>query len=291
MKFSNHVPVMLKEAVEYLDIKQGQVIVDATFGFGGHARKVLEKTGPGGLLIGFEADKYVYQEVKKDFKQENLILINDNFVNLKANLEKNGVKSVDAIYFDLGISTFHYKESGRGFSFAKDEPLDMRLSGVGPSAADLINGLSEKELANLFYELAQEYKSRQIAKEIVVYRRKNKITSSSELSGIIERAVGRRGRIHPATKVFQALRIAVNNELDNVLTGIEDGLGVLKRGGRILVITFHSGEDRIVKNKFKQLEGDGLLEIITKKPVAPTREECLINPPSRSAKIRVARRV
>lgn len=292
MNDGHHVPVMLKEVVQYLEPAEGQIVIDATFGFGGHAREIAKSIGGAGKLIGFERDDKVFKLSGKTINDKNYILLNENFINMRLNLEKLNIHIVDAVYFDLGISTFHYRESGKGFSFGKDEGLDMRLDGdIGPSAKDLVNGLSEKELADLFYNLAEEYKSRQIAKAIVERRRKNKIETTKELAEIIEKTVARKGKIHPATKVFQALRIAVNDELNNIEVGIDQAVSILKKGGRILIITFHSGEDRIVKNKFKALAKEGMLEIITKKPVVPSREEIAENPPSRSAKIRVARRV
>lgn len=288
----NHVPVMLNEVIDCLEIRPGQVIVDATFGFGGHGYRVAEKLGKNGRLIGFERDIDVFQRDSVEKKIANVELINDNFTHLRENLEKLGIEKVDAVYFDLGISTYHYHHSGRGFSFSKDEPLDMRLSqDLDVSASDLVNGLSERELADLFYVLAQEFKSRQIAKAIVDYRRKKKIKSSGELAEIIAQVVKRRGKIHPATKVFQALRMAVNDELDNLRDGLAAAVNVLKIGGRVLIITFHSGEDRVVKHFLKDEAREGRVEILTKKPIVPERQECIENPPSRSAKIRVARRI
>lgn len=291
-KMREHTPVLLQELVERLDPRRGSIIVDATFGFGGHAREVSKKIGKRGKLIGFERDEDIVLRVKHDVLENNITLINDNFTNLKKNLDRLGIDKVDGVYFDLGISTFHYHGSGRGFSFSKDEPLDMRLDkDSAVSARDLINGLSKDELANLFYNLSQEYRSRQIAAEIVKYRRRRKIETSKELADIISRTTPRHGRIHPATKVFQALRIAVNNEIDNLSEGLNQAVKVLNKDGKLLVITFHSGEDRVVKNFLKDAARAGEVEILTKKPLQPTRQECINNPPSRSAKLRVARRV
>lgn len=287
----NHVPVMLKEVIEYLEPKEGQIVADATFGFGGHAKEVMAKIGRSGLLIGIERDRDIFDKVREGFSKENCILINDNFINLESNLEKINVEKIDSIYFDLGVSTFHYHQSGRGFSFTKNEPLDMRLDHRGESAEQIVNEYSETELADLFFSLADEHRSRQIAKAIVQYRKKECIKTSLQLANLIENSVRRTGRIHPATKVFQALRIAVNRELENISDAIEQAVSVLKTGGKILIITFHSGEDRVVKNKFKEMAQLGLIEIVTKKVVKPTRREVLENPPSRSAKIRVVRRV
>lgn len=282
---------MLKEVIEYLEPKEGQIVADATFGFGGHAKEVMAKIGRSGLLIGIERDRDIFDKVREGFSKENCILINDNFINLESNLEKINVEKIDSIYFDLGVSTFHYHQSGRGFSFTKNEPLDMRLDHRGESAEQIVNEYSETELADLFFSLADEHRSRQIAKAIVQYRKKECIKTSLQLANLIENSVRRTGRIHPATKVFQALRIAVNRELENISDAIEQAVSVLKTGGKILIITFHSGEDRVVKNKFKEMAQLGLIEIVTKKVVKPTRREVLENPPSRSAKIRVVRRV
>jgi len=285
-----HVPVLLQEVLEYLDPKPGDIVVDATFGFGGHAREILKKIGSSGKLVGIETDREVIAKVKADFP--SLQIIHGNFRDLKTLLEKNGVGKVDGILFDLGVSSYHFDASGRGFSFAKDEPLDMRLDeGLPRTAADLVNSMHEKELADLFYHLADEYASRRIATAIVSAREKEKITRTLQLAEIVRRAKLRRfSKIHPATKVFQALRIAVNDELGALMSALPQAIELLKKDGRAVVISFHSGEDRLVKNIFKSAAQSGEIDILTKKPsVAEPLERCE-NPRARSAKLRAAKR-
>ena len=285
-----HVPVLLQEVLEYLDPKPGDIVVDATFGFGGHAREILKRIGPGGKLVGIETDREVIDKAKADFSAQQIV--HGNFRDLKTLLENNGVRKIDGILFDLGVSSYHFDSSGRGFSFAKDEPLDMRLdSGLPQTGAGLVNSANVKELADLFYHLADEYASRRIAAAIVAARQKEKITRTGQLAEIVSRAKGRRfGKIHPATKVFQALRIAVNDELGALREALPQAIELLKKDGRIVVISFHSGEDRLVKNVFKSAAQSGEIDILTKKPsVAEPLERCE-NPRARSAKLRAAKR-
>jgi len=285
-----HTPALLQKVLEYLAPKPGQTIVDATFGFGGHAREILSKIGPDGKLVGIEADREVIAKVKADFP--SLRIIHGNFRDLKTLLEKDGIKKVDGILFDLGVSSYHFDASGRGFSFAKDEPLDMRLDESLPrTAADLVNSMNEKELADLFYELADEYASRRIAAAIVAARQKSRITRTAQLAEIVRRAKARRfSKIHPATKVFQALRIAVNDELGALGQTLPQAIELLKKDGRIVVISFHSGEDRLVKNIFKSSAQSGEIDILTKKPSVAEPQERRENPRARSAKLRAAER-
>ena len=287
-----HIPVLLQEVTRYLDPKPSDVVVDATFGFGGHSKEILNKIGKRGRLIAFEKDPEVLRLGRKYFsKSANLELVNDDFENIVLIIENLKIKSVDKILFDLGVSSYHFERSARGFSFLKDEPLDMRLSpNTLETAADLINETSERELADLFYSLSDEKRSRRIARAIVLERRKKRFRTTAQLRDLLERIIPRSSKIHPATKVFQALRIAVNDELDKISRVLPQAVGVLKRRGRIAVISFHSGEDRIVKNIFKQLKEEGKIEILTKKPIVPERQEIIANPRSRSAKLRVARR-
>lgn len=285
-----HIPVLLKEVLEYLDVKPGEVVVDGTFGFGGHAKEILAKVGDG-RVIGIEKDPEIYKLAKENFKQENLTLVNDGFENLSSILENLGVKKIDGILLDLGISSYHFDESEKGFSLKRDEPLDMRLSETGPTAADLVNGLSRDELANLIYTLSDEGMSRQIAKAIVESRRTGKIKTTFELAEIVSAVKRTKGKIHPATKTFQALRIAVNDELGALKKVLAEAIERLNKGGRIVIISFHSGEDRIVKNAFKNFVKESAVEILTKKPVLPTFGETKENPRSRSARFRSARKI
>lgn len=287
-----HQPVLLDEVLEYLDIKPGEVVVDGTLGFGGHSLQMLKKIGNSGKLIGIEQDTEVIEMVSENLSGKNIFLVNANFERFGEILQGLKVKKVDKILFDLGVSSFHFDKSGRGFSFQKDEPLDMRLSDqVQTTAADLVNALSRKELADLIYDLGDETMSRQIAAAIVENRRKAKIVSTSQLTSIIESAVPRRGKINPSTKTFQALRIAVNNELGVLLSVLPQAIDSLKKGGRIAVISFHSGEDRIVKNFLKTQKNEKRIEILTKKPVMAACREINDNPRSRSARLRVAQKI
>ncbi len=285
-----HTSVLLQQVLKYLAPSSGETVVDATFGFGGHAREILKKIGAGGKLIGIETDREVIAKAEADFP--TLQIVHGNFRDLKTLLEKNGVRKVDGILFDLGVSSYHFDTSGRGFSFAKDEPLDMRLDESLPrTAADLVNSMNEKELADLFYHLADEYASRRIAAAIVRARQKDRITRTLQLAEIVRCAKARRfSRIHPATKVFQALRIAVNDELEALKQALPQAIELLKKDGRIVVISFHSGEDRLVKNKFKSSAQSGEIDILTKKPTVAEPLECRENPRARSAKLRAAKR-
>lgn len=275
-----------------MDLRPGDVVLDATFGFGGHSRKILEMIAPDGRIIAIDQDPEVLEKTKREFSGERVEFVNDNFVNIDAILERLKIKSVDAVLMDLGVSSFHFDESGRGFSFSKDEPLDMRMDpGQITRAKDLVNGLSEKELADLIFQYGDERDSRRIAKAIVEARRKEKILTTGQLADIIISV--RRGfaKTHPATKVFQALRIVVNDELGVISETLPKVIRALAPGGRIAVISFHSGEDRIVKNIFKELRLKGKINLLTKKPVVPSRNEIGANPRARSAKMRVAERI
>lgn len=288
-----HTPVLLDETISLMNLKKGDIVFDGTFGFGGHSKKILDQIGKEGRLIATEQDEDVFEISSKDasFSKENVVIENDNFVNIDKILKKLDINKVDKILLDLGVSSYHFDAIGKGFSLSKDEPLDMRMStSSGVSAADLINGLSQKELADLFFSLSQERFSRQIAKAIVEERKKERILTTSRLVSVIESVKRREGKIHPATKVFQALRIAVNDEL-NVLEQFLDKLpSILKNEGIATIISFHSGEDRIVKNKFKELKNQNFGEILTKKPITASEDEQRLNPRSRSAKLRAIRR-
>jgi len=286
-----HIPVLIDEVLEYLDPQQGDVVVDATFGFGGHSKEILKKIGDKGTLIGIEKDKEVFDKVSDQFEQ-NVKVVNSDFENIDQILDKLKIKSVDKILFDLGISSFHFDESDRGFSFARNEPLDMRLDKEsGVTAADLLNGLSRDELANLIFTLSDEPKSRVIAKEVYEQRKKSKIETTDQLVEIIKKVKPYSGKINPATQTFQALRIAVNDELHKLEDTLPKALKILKKGGRIAVISFHSGEDRIVKNVFREMGKDNIVKILTKKPIVASFDEIKQNPRSRSAKLRAIERI
>ena len=291
-----HYPVMHKEVLENLPIPEGDsLLIDCTTGEGGHTSLFLEKY-PSLSVIGIDRDKVIQKKAT-----ERLSGFGGRFRPVNAwfdeYLETVPSESADAILFDLGISMFHYVESDRGFSFRSDEPLDMRLNtGSGMSAADIVNGYSEESLADIIYRYGEERYSRRIARAIAEERAKAPIESSERLGEVIRGAVPkeyRYGRIHPATRTFQALRIEVNKELDRITPALENAIRILKKGGRVAVITFHSLEDRKVKWFFKDeaASENPRIRILTKKPIIPSEEESNENPPSRSAKLRVVERI
>jgi len=283
-----HKPVLLNETLEYLDPKPGENFIDCTFGFGGHSLPILEKINPDGKLLGIEYDKEVLSQSES---QDNLILVNDNFNNLKEIVENNKFQKINGILLDLGISSWHYDKSNRGFSFQKDEPLMMNCSGDGLNAGEIINQWPEQELVKIFKEYGEEKFPGRIARIICQERKNRQIQTTKQLVEIIEKSIParfRHGKIHFATKVFQAIRIAVNHELDNLENVLPQALEVLEKNGRLVVISFHSLEDRIVKNFFRQSARDDFLKILTKKPIGPSQEEVNLNNRSRSAKLRAA---
>lgn len=310
-----HTPVLLNECLEYLSpvgesFENDCLMIDSTLGEGGHSNAFLGKY-PGLKIIGLDADPKIQAKAKERLacygSRMNFYRgwFNDFYSNYPAENPKPNL-----ILFDLGISVFHYEESERGFSFRYDEKLDMRLNpDTDISAEELVNTAKEKDLADLIFNYSEERYSRRIAKAIVEARKVSRISSSKELAEIIYSAVPsayRHGGIHPATKSFQAIRIAVNGELARVQKALEDAFAVLKTGGKIGVITFHSGEDRIVKNYFRDLGkkcicppevpicqcgGKPRAELLTRKPVLPSAKEVEENSPSRSAKLRVIRKI
>ncbi|TRZ65051.1 MAG: 16S rRNA (cytosine(1402)-N(4))-methyltransferase RsmH [Spirochaetia bacterium] len=285
----SHIPVLLKEVIEILNPKPGEFFIDGTFGAGGHSTAILKKIGLNGKLLGIDWDKKVIANFKLQIANyKNLILVQGNYADIPEILNERKLHRADGLIIDLGLSSDQLESSGRGFSFLKDEILDMRFDSESGalSAAEIINSLSEKELADIFWKYGEEGNSRRIAKEIVEKRRKNRIKTTFELAEIVENAVSRRGKIHPATKVFQALRIYVNDELEN-LERLLKNLGIiLKPQGRAAIISFHSLEDRLVKNYFRDMAKSGRAEILTKKPIVPSQEEIKNNQRSRSAKLR-----
>jgi len=292
-----HCPVMYEEVLSYLvPKKEDGILVDCTLGEGGHSELFLKKYSKLNV-IGLDRDNVIIEKAKSRLAGfgSHFRAINTCFDDFWANY--NGV-NVDLVLFDLGISVFHYVESGRGFSFKNDEPLDMRLGcngkndSDGLSAFDIVNSYDSKSLANVIYKYGEERYSRRIASAICSHREGQAIESTKELADIIWDAVPneyRHRRIHPATKTFQALRIEVNGELDKIEPALEGAVKALKPGGRLAVITFHSLEDRPVKWFFKNHWDE--LEILTKKPIEPSERECNENPPSRSAKLRVVEKL
>ncbi len=277
-----HIPVLLNEVIEYLDPKPNENFVDCTVGQGGHAMAILEKTAPSGKVLGIDLDKDKIASIKND----RLILVNNNFANLKNILESNSFKQVDGILLDLGFSSEQLE--GRGLSFLRDEPLDMRLGqDIELTAKQIVNDWSEQEIEKIIREYGEEKFSKKIAKLIVQSR---PLATTTELASVIAKVV-KFSKINPATRTFQALRIAVNGELDNLEKVLPDALLALKTGGRLAVISFHSLEDRIVKNFFKDKAKENLLKILTNKPITATSLELSQNPRSRSAKLRVATKI
>lgn len=289
-----HLPVLTKEVLEFLNPKPGENFVDCTIDGGGHAKEILKKISPAGKLLGIDLDEEMIKNTGAEIKNENLILVNDNFKNLKKIIAEKNFPPVSGILIDLGWSSIQIEKSDKGFSFLKDEPLDMRYSKSGMTAAEAVNRLSENELADIFWQYGEERFSRRIAKKIVETRKKKRILATFDLVEAVKTSVPKsyeRGRIHPATRVFQALRIYVNQELENLKAVLPQAVEILAPGGRLAVISFHSLEDRIVKNFFREAKKEGTVEILTKKPVIAGEEEIQINPRARSAKLRAIKKV
>jgi 16S rRNA (cytosine1402-N4)-methyltransferase len=288
---------MVEEVISSLNLKHGAVVVDATVAGGGHSLEILKMITPGGRLIGIDADSGALNIAHDRLKGFNgsFLLINDNFRNIDRILSKENIKGVDAILLDLGISSYQLEDAARGFSIKHDSRLDMRMDQKAKTTAyDIINRYSEKDLSEIIEKYGEERFHSRIARRINQARQKKPIETTQELAGIIHRTVGYRygnSRIDPATRTFQAIRIEVNDELGSLEEGLKSAVFWLKTGGRIVVISFHSLEDRIVKNLFKGYSKLGILRIITKKPLAPSRDEIFNNPRARSAKMRAAERI
>ncbi|NWF51474.1 MAG: 16S rRNA (cytosine(1402)-N(4))-methyltransferase RsmH [Nitrospirae bacterium] len=282
---------MLKEAIEVLNPVLGGIYVDATIGTGGHSEEILKFIGSDGRLIGIDRDIEALKITSDRLKDKRVILKKGNFSDMENILSKEGISEVDGILFDLGVSILQIKRPERGFSFNSDMSLDMRMDQEQTfSAWDVVNRYSEKELERIFKELGEERFSKRIARVIVRYRTKKTIDTCSELSKIVDRYV-KRGKIHPATKVFQALRIEVNRELDELKAGLDASLRILKKAGRLCVISYHSLEDRIVKHFISDCSKKGLMKRLFKKPLIPGSDEKRVNPSSRSARLRAAEKI
>lgn len=294
-----HVPVMLHEVIDYLKLAPGQVIVDATMGTGGHSLEILKKITPGGRLIGIDRDEdslAICRQRLSEF-EGSCVFVHANFSDLDQVLEKLGIKNIDGIVFDLGISTYQLKDAQRGFSFQEEGPLDMRLDKASYiSAYDLVNNLNEDELSNMLWNFGQERWHNRIARLLIEERSLRPIATTKQLATLVMRAIPHRYRrsyyrIHPATRTFQAVRIAVNRELEILESAVKKAVAILNKQARICVISFHSLEDRVVKHTFRALDTDGVIDIITAKPLTPTLGEIDRNPSSRSSKLRVAQRI
>jgi 16S rRNA (cytosine1402-N4)-methyltransferase len=289
-----HTPVLLEETLEALNVQPGGRYIDGTIGPGGHAEAILERSAPGGQLLGIDADPRAIKMARARLEAYggSVLLVNRNFADIKAICLKHGFFPVHGILFDLGLSSAQLERNNRGFSFLHDAPLDMRFSPRQEVTADtIVNSSPEGELAEMIRSYGEERHSRQIARQIV---RRRPITTSLQLAQTVEQAVGgRRGRLHPATRTFQALRIAVNRELENLESALEQAVDLLGFGGRLVVISYHSLEDRIVK-QFTQRRASGDdadLRLINKKVITPSLAEVHYNPRSRSAKLRAAERI
>ncbi len=289
-----HLPVMVEEVINLLRCEPGKVFVDATLGEGGHASAILKRTAPDGFVIGIEWDEEalsIAKEVLRPFG-ERVQIFQENFIYLSKFIE---MESVDGILLDLGVSSLQLEDEKRGFSFQKEGPLDMRMDlRIDQTAADLINSLSKKELELTLLRYGEERWAKRIAELVVRVREREPIQTTQALRKIVHEAIPRRfhpRRIDPATRTFQALRIRVNDELGNLKKVLEIGWRFLKKGGRICILSFHSLEDRMVKEAFRKLEREGEMRILTPKPISPSKEEVMNNPRSRSAKMRCAERI
>lgn len=292
-----HIPVLLQEVIAALDPKPGNFIIDGTVGEGGHAKEIIKKIEPGGILLGIDWDTSQAEQAEKNIigVGVKVVIAHGNYKDIENIQKRYGLQRADGLLLDLGFSSRHL-ESGKGFSFQKDEPLDMRYSGNivisditnidegKMTAGAALNTLSEQELADIFWKYGEERASRKIAKAIVEARKKCRIERTSDLVRIIGEQ--KRGKIHPATRTFQALRIYVNKELENLEDILKKIPAIVKPEGRVVMISFHSLEDRIIKRYFKTYEEEGIGKRINKKVIRPSREEIQSNPRSRSAKLR-----
>lgn len=292
-----HQSVLLHKAVGHLNLSKGAVVVDATVGGGGHSEEMLKNILPGGRLIGIDADIDALAVAKERLKSyaDSITLVNDNFRNIDRILKIQNIKNVDAVLLDVGISSYQLDDASRGFGIMSDGPLDMRMSRSSDiTAYDIVNKYREEKISEIIEKYGEERFHNRIARFIKDAREHKSIETTGELAAIVKRAVGykyRNLKIHPATRTFQAIRIFVNDELGALEEALKSSIFWLKTGGRIAVISFHSLEDRIVKNMFKGYAKLGVLKIITKKPLIPEQEEIIHNPRSRSAKLRVAERI
>lgn len=309
----SHVPVLPEEIIHYLKLSPGHLVIDCTLGGGGHSRAILKRISPKGRMLGIDLDPLAISAAEKQLKKykKQITLVQDNFKNLKKISDVYKFNKVDAILLDLGLSSGQLQDHGRGFSFLAQGRLDMRFGQSGElTAGKIINTYGREELTEIFKKYGEEKLASLIAKKIIAIRKEGLITSPNQLVGIVSDVYKRhyrgKSKINPATKIFQALRIEVNKEFENLEEILPQAAGLLKKGGRLAVISYHSLEDKIVKDFFKQESRDCLcppklpvcrcgheksLKIITKKPVSPTENEVNQNPRARSAKLRVAERI
>ncbi len=289
-----HITVLKEEAIELLNLHEKSRVVDCTYGGGGHSELVLRSIGDEGKLLCIDLDENVFASTTDDDRLRTFV---GNFKDIESIIAETHFGAPDAILADLGWRSDQFEESGKGFSFSSDEPLLMTFGNPSNhvfTAHDVVNNWDEENLADIIYGYGEERAARKIAKAIVEARTETEISSAKELADIVDAAAGRfyrRSRLHPATKTFQAIRMAVNDELNSLKKLLQDGFQLLTPAGRIAIISFHSLEDRIVKHTFRDLSQKGLARLITKKPVIPTKEEISINPRARSAKLRVLEKI
>lgn len=295
-----HKPVLLNEVIKVLDPKSGEFFIDGTLGGGGHTAAIAKCLGSNGRILAVDVDDEAVKRVAAEFKISNFPpeanspsenkfqIFYSSYTEIPEILKKEKLPKANGLLLDLGFSSFQIDDPQRGFSFLHDAPLDMRydVHSKNISAEDVVNGMNEKDLADIFWKYGEERWSRVIAKKIIDERKKRRIHTTTELAYITEKAISRKGRTHPATKVFQALRIYTNKELENVETIMRRIPDIIAKNGRVAIISFHSLEDRIVKNAFRDIVKSKKAEFINKKPIIPTRAELLNNPRSRSAKLR-----
>lgn len=298
MNTLKHIPVLLDEVIALAEIKPGMCVVDATLGGGSYTRRLLDLVGSSGRVFAFDWDQSAIEhfqeetslDVQQALEEGRLILVHQSYATLSSVLHQQGLEHVDVIVADLGFSSLQLDDPERGLSFQQDGPLDMRLNSTETvTAADIVNQWDENSLAELFRVYADEGEAERIARAIVSRRRQALLTRTSELAELVRAHVvpaRRRGKIHPATKVFQALRMAVNSEREHLQLFLRQGVEALVSGGRFLVVTFHSGEDLLVKQAFRVVVGHAEGKLINKKPIVPTSAECIQNPRARSAKLR-----
>ena len=294
---SSHIPVMNREILTYLNLKPGGCVVDCTIGTAGHALEIAGCLGREGRLVGIDRDGESLNIAKGKLKSSlgKYSFVQNDFRNIDNILNDLKIKEVDGFLFDLGISSYQLENSQRGFSIKAEGPLDMRMDKNSYiSAYDLVNSLSEREISSILKNFGQERWHNRIARYLVSERKKNPIESTQDLSNAVLRAIPhqfRHQKIHPATRTFQAFRIAVNRELEALEIALDKCVSYLKGGGRLCVISFHSLEDRIVKEKFRHFAKEGKLKPIVKKPLCPSLAEVNQNPRSRSARLRIAERI
>ncbi len=289
---SPHVPVMVQEVLHWLRPQEGKTYVDCTVGGGGHSKAILDKLRGKTRILGIDRDGVALEITRAELEiyRDQIILRKGNFRNLASILQEEGISKADGILYDLGLSTIQLDDPGRGFSFRYDAPLDMRMDRTEAlTAAHLLRQLSTQEIGDIFFRLGQERWAKRIAEFVTKERRSHPITTTLDLVKITEKAIPARvrtkRRIHFATKVFQALRIAINQELDNLRESLPCSLDLVRKKGRVCVISYHSLEDRIVKNEFREA-AEGRVKILTKKVIKPSQEEIRRNPRARSAKMR-----